>query len=792
MRPNWITQLILATALVAGFQVYAQDVEHGRVSYVDDDGLIRGNGDDEWSVAQLNSLVMPGDAIWADESGVLEVEVSGGTFVRLADSSKIEVASMPPVTRIKGWSGSFYVQRLRQSEGDFVFEAPVGDIRVENDSQVRFDVLDEGSTTVTVRWGSAIIHSGSGTLRVGSGKRVYIDPGYLPSPAETFDRAQEDSFDTWNRERARTIANGANRVNIGSAGSYSTPIGAYDLDEYGDWIYEDNQQYWRPTVVREYVPYRTGSWSYVANHGHVWVGHHPFTYITSHHGYWHHHHRHGWIWSYNPVYSPAYVASVRHNDVFIWAPLSIHGDAVYSSGGYFTAGGFHFSIGWSSYAYSHHLLGGYTHAYPAHHYHHISHHHHYNAHHWDLYSHKSKHHRHRPHRNAYHSVRDYTPQRVMRGPSSVNRNNASYEARNRASVLEQRVSRTQFSSVDIAKRSNARSARTSVNANTRQAHARNVTFSESPTQRISSRNERLRSLPGDGSVAPRSRIMAEGAPSIRTAERNPTRTVSGSDRFKTIGSQREVGARSNAPTARTEGPTSRNETRGNVPSARTETRQNAPTARTTQREQSEPSRSTRIQSPSERPAPTTIRGTREQAPTTSTQPRSNRGVREQAPTDNSSSRFRTITAPQRSTTQSPRPEARSVREATPKSYNGREVTPQVRQQAPVSSQRETIRLPQSSSNRNSQRQATPRQSAPPQTVTQPRQVAPQPSAPRQSVSQPRQVAPRQSAPAPRSSVSEPRSTPRVSAPSTPRQRSSAPSSSSRSSSGGSRSSRGPR
>ena len=108
----------------------AQDVEHGRISYVDNDGLIRGTADDEWSVAQQNSLVMPGDTIWADEQGVLEVEVSGGTFVRLADGSKMDVESMPPSTRIKGWNGSFYIHRLRHSEGDVVFQTPVGDVMI--------------------------------------------------------------------------------------------------------------------------------------------------------------------------------------------------------------------------------------------------------------------------------------------------------------------------------------------------------------------------------------------------------------------------------------------------------------------------------------------------------------------------------------------------------------------------------------------------------------------------------------------------------------------------------------
>ena len=65
MRPdNWITRIaITALALTTAPYTLAQDVQHGRISYADDDGLIRGSEDAEWSIARLNSLVMPGDTM---------------------------------------------------------------------------------------------------------------------------------------------------------------------------------------------------------------------------------------------------------------------------------------------------------------------------------------------------------------------------------------------------------------------------------------------------------------------------------------------------------------------------------------------------------------------------------------------------------------------------------------------------------------------------------------------------------------------------------------------------------
>jgi hypothetical protein len=496
MRPNWITCLITAGLLLA-VAVYAgaQDVEHGRISYVDNDGLIRGLSDEEWSVAQQNSLVMPGDSIWADEQGIMEVEVSGATFVRLADKSRMEVVAMPPATHVRASTGSFYVHRLRHSEGDVVFETPVGSIMIENNSQVRVDVLEEGSTTVTTRWGNATIRTADGlSVRVPSNKQVFIDPGYAPSSPVSFDRNVEDAFDTWNRERSRRIAKNSSSTKIARVGNYAAPIGTYDLEDYGEWVVVDNSSYWRPTVV-DYIPYRSGRWSYVPNHGHVWVGHQPFTYVTSHHGYWKHHHRHGWIWSYHKTYSPAYVASVYHNGTFIWAPLSRHGDAVHISGSYFTAGGFHFSIGYSSYSHSRYVLSGHHHHVHSLN-HHTSYHHHkyYDAHHWNHYDTHSRHYRNRPHRIKHHSgERHYRPNHKMRGPSEVQlAGGRIYNARTRAGQLDARSSKYEFKSVLL--NTNRKSHRTPTQRVERKASVRPISFNENPVQKIARRDERMRSV----------------------------------------------------------------------------------------------------------------------------------------------------------------------------------------------------------------------------------------------------------------------------------------------------------
>lgn len=332
---------------------------HARVSHVDESALVRGPEDEDWAFVTVNALILPGDTLWADKEGTLEVEFTGGTFLRMVDGSRVDIESLPPDGTFQASVGSFYVQRVSRSTGAIFFETPVSRVEVERDSQVRFDVLSDGATTVSVRWGRATIRGGfSNPMVVEQGRRSYIDPGYAPSIPVPFDLAAEDAFDTWNRDRARLLALGTEHVRFIETSAPYEPLGVADLNTYGEWISVDYDYYWRPTFVDGFVPYRSGYWSYAAASGYAWVGYHPFSYITSHYGYWSHHDRYGWLWEYHDAYAPAYVTAMRYGDYFLWAPISRYGYPVHHGGFRFTAGDFRFSLGACSYVRARDLFRG--------------------------------------------------------------------------------------------------------------------------------------------------------------------------------------------------------------------------------------------------------------------------------------------------------------------------------------------------------------------------------------------------------------------------------------------------
>jgi len=762
---KWTVGLVAALIWVP-LSAPADTVLHGRISYDAGGTLLKGTEESDWSSGSVNTLVLPGDTVWVDNGGSTELEFSGGSFLRMADGSKAEVAGMPPSATIRGWIGSFYVQRLARSSGDFIFYTPAGIVEVEKDSAVRIDIVSEGITTVSTRWGRATVRTDAGgSVLAHSGRRVFIEAGLLPSQPTPYDRTNEDAFDRWNRERAEFLATGGSQT-PSSVQISQNVIGASDLDRYGEWVYIDNTPRWRPTVVVDYTPYHHGYWNSVHNVGNVWVGNYPFSYVTSHHGYWDHHASYGWVWSYAPQWSPARCATIRYGDYFVWAPVNRHYRPVYpSTSAYFSVGGVSFGYFGTSFVHADYLYGGPSYVNFAHHntfrnyYGHGNH----TVNIWNINYNSPRPSIRVPYNNSVTTVRDYTPRRSIRGASTFTV--AGRSASDRAQRLESSSGRAAFSR---ATRTGGEFTRTAAIRSASSDRIRTARIDQgTPDFARATRNNPVRATNerglGRDSVAintPREGRSVRGTTTSRdasatrsTSDRTPTRSSASRDTGGRTTSSRQPSRSSSTP-QRTDidprsgssfdGPT-RITTYGRTPARsneRTSTANRTPSTsnrgssdsrrtpsaatsertptRTTVPRMSEPTSRTQTRTPS-----TASRGSN--TPTRSYQaPRGNAPTRTATPNRSATSRQQTSSAPSRSV--APRQSAPSRSVAPRQSAPSRSVAP--RQSAPS-------------------RSVAPRQSAPS------RSVAPRQSAPSRSVSSSRSVTPRQSAPS--RSVSTPSS-----------------------------------
>ncbi len=478
---------ITAGLLLAATIAFAQEPLHARVSIDSGGSLVRGKVDDDWSYATVNTLILPGDTIWADKKGVMELEMPAGVFLRLADGSKAEIAQLPPAGQVRGWTGSFYIQRIRRSPGVFTLDTPACSIAIQPDSMVRVDITSDGATTVSVHWGNADIASGSAaaTASIGEGNRIFVDPGMLPSKPVYFDRTEEDSFDTWNRERTRLIALGENAI-PSETPIKSAPMGTADLSAYGEWVYIDSAPYWRPTVIVDYVPYRTGHWSNVPGCGYVWVGDYPFCYVTSHYGRWRYADSYGWVWTYRDEWGPAWCSTMQIGSNYVWCPMDIYDRPCTYGSATFVVGGVVFSVGTSSYCPVDRLYLGPCPGMPctpqivnniiiAE-----------NVYIWDIEGHGKPHYR-PPFDRDIPLTRDYSPRRAIRGPETLD--GLKVAARDRAVTLEREAPVRQNRSEPIGVGSGTR---TPVGRDIRQAQPRTASIDAETARSTHASIERVR------------------------------------------------------------------------------------------------------------------------------------------------------------------------------------------------------------------------------------------------------------------------------------------------------------
>lgn len=530
-----MNRLMCALALLAATVAAANTGDyllHARVSYTDGGAMIRGTSDADWSYATVNTLVFQGDTFWLDREGALEVEFSGGSFLRVADGSKTEITSLPPSGAVKAWFGALYIQRTSRAAGDFLVETPAGTVSIPGDTQTRVDVANSGATTVTVRWGTARVYTPHGSpVDVREGQRVFVDPGLLPSTPVAFDRTVEDAFDGWNRERAALLATGGQIPYVTPA--KTQPLGVSDLGRYGEWVYVDNRTYWRPTVVVNYTPYRYGHWSYAPAYGYTWVGDYPFCYVTSHYGRWTYQRRYGWLWVYQDTWGPAWVATVRYGPNFVWAPLDPFDRPVIIDA-YFTAGGIRFSYATSSWCAADSLLYyGPTRVYPvsptvinpiyAN-----------NVYIWNIYTTpppaRGRHTG--PNYDRALEVRDYTPRRVIRGPDTVNPQRP--QAAVRVQSLEASTGRSSFETA-----ASREVRRTAANRPDQLGATRSVRLSEQALtdtrQAQPGTTRRVRAE--DATTAASERMVRSGAPVVdqeRSARAEASARTNGPERGRAI------------------------------------------------------------------------------------------------------------------------------------------------------------------------------------------------------------------------------------------------------------------
>ena len=327
--------LVLATAAslgAAAMPVAAQDeFRDARIRYSEGGATLQRASEPAAEEAVANVLILPGDRIWTDGRGRVELQFADGSFVRLDSRSKLDFVSHDEgradrvVLRL--WSGALMLHAARRGAASFAIETPAGLVEASDGTLLRVD-FEDGEARVSVLEGGASLEGSRGRLSTRAGERSYLSRGEAPETARTFDSRRTDDFDDWSAERdSREVFAEGNRRSL------PPEVSPYEgeLEANGSWYYmSEVGNVWRPSVDAGWQPYVNGRWDW-SSYGWAWVAGEPWGWATSHYGRWGYAGGIGWYWIPGSVWAPAWVSWAVGNDYVGWCPLG-YGDVPVSRG----------------------------------------------------------------------------------------------------------------------------------------------------------------------------------------------------------------------------------------------------------------------------------------------------------------------------------------------------------------------------------------------------------------------------------------------------------------------------
>jgi hypothetical protein len=303
---------------------------NGRIRYLEPSAVLQRADEGTSEEAAANMPFLPGDRLWTDEVGRVELQFDDGSVLRLDTRSKLDYLGndRSDLVSLRLWSGSLYLHAQRDNSG-FEIETPGGVVETAARGVYRIDV-DGGEARLSVYEGEATLESGRRRVSLGSGERSYARRGESPDRARSFDRREDDEFARWDDERnGQTAWAGDNRRYLPDD---VLPYGA-DLEANGSWYYEAEVGHvWRPHVSAGWRPYSNGRWIWTV-YGWTWVPYDSWGWAPFHYGRWGYSPALGWYWIPGSTWGPAWVSWAVGGDYVGWCPLGYRDRPVMVYGG---------------------------------------------------------------------------------------------------------------------------------------------------------------------------------------------------------------------------------------------------------------------------------------------------------------------------------------------------------------------------------------------------------------------------------------------------------------------------
>ncbi len=341
----------LTAALGSGTPLYAQanDPEaygdgyqsgaYGRIRAADGGATItRADGDrDQSEHATVNAPLFPGDSIRTDRDQRVEVQLAGGTTIRIDRDAELVFQSLPNPqasyqdnTVLALNAGVVRITSRLADKEEFRIDGRDASVYLMGEGEFRIDASDRGGMRVASLHGVAEVVSGDASVLVRGGTYSVVAPGQAPEPTRAYNAFSSDGFDRWCEARDDAYRSHERYAENGDVDRGSVPdeVQPYysELSRQGTWSYEpDYGNVWFPAGVgASWRPYDDGYWTYGPG-GYFWVSAEPWGWAPYHYGCWQWIPRRGWCWIPGHVFAGAWVSWSWGSAYVGWAPLDFWG-----------------------------------------------------------------------------------------------------------------------------------------------------------------------------------------------------------------------------------------------------------------------------------------------------------------------------------------------------------------------------------------------------------------------------------------------------------------------------------
>ena len=382
MKPRMLATLAFAAALaVLGGPVARAQADDdasvddfaagdfGRVRVAENGAtVLRADADQDTRDERLgiNSPIFPGDQVRTARDQRVEIELAGGTLVRLDGDAALTFQGLPDpyaehpdntVLALDG--GSIQISARPSSKEEFRIDTPAASVYLVGEGDFRIDVGGDGFTSVLSRRGVAEVVGARQSVLVRAGMLTEVSRGGEPASASRFNVYDGDGFDRWAADRDRLARQWRGVDDVSDALPYTVRPYYRELSGYGSWAHDPTYgEIWYPTgMAAGWRPYYDGYWSY-SPRGYFWISNEPWGWAPYHYGRWVHVPAYGWAWCPGQIFAGAWVSWSWGSAYIGWAPLSYWGGPVYYHDALYH--GYYDPTCWSFVRYDHFVVHDYS------------------------------------------------------------------------------------------------------------------------------------------------------------------------------------------------------------------------------------------------------------------------------------------------------------------------------------------------------------------------------------------------------------------------------------------------